>query len=145
MTNIFEALRSDHDIQRQLVSILVETEGDSDERRDAFAKLKTELTAHAIHEERHFYVPLMVDDLTQEKSRHSIAEHKEIDELVKKLESYEPNASQWLITAKELKHVVTHHLDEEEHEVFQLAGKALTEDQKASLARDYEQGMSEAR
>ena len=31
-----------------------------------------------------------------------------------------------------------HHLEDEEHAIFQLAGKVLTEAQKNSLAKDYE-------
>ena len=56
---IFERLRHDHDRQRQLIDDLVETQGESAERRNVFDELKRELDAHAKHEERHFYVPLM--------------------------------------------------------------------------------------
>lgn len=141
MTTIFEALRSDHEIQRQLADSLVETTGDSPERDELFARLRTELKAHATSEERHFYIPLMRDDLTQEKARHSVAEHHEIDELIEKLDEYERTASQWLVTARELRHKVHHHLDEEEQEVFQLAGKSLAESAKTDLASDYEAEM----
>ena len=80
--NIFEALREDHQTQRSLADILIKTSGDSDGRAEIFAKLKAELSAHAAAEERHFYVPLMRDDMTQEKARHSVAEHHELDLLV---------------------------------------------------------------
>lgn len=145
MTTIFEALRADHAIQRDLADRLVETTGASDERRTLFDRLRTELHAHAAAEERHFYIPLMQDDLTQEKARHSIAEHHDLDELVEQLEVYEMGASQWLVTAKALHHKVHHHLDEEEQEVFQLAGKALADDAKSSLAADYEVEMGAQR
>ncbi|MED5499568.1 MAG: hemerythrin domain-containing protein, partial [Pseudomonadota bacterium] len=36
---------------------------------------------------------------------------------------------------------VTHHLDEEEQEVFQLAGRALGDSEKTSLAKTYRQEM----
>ena len=45
--NIFEALRADHERQRDLAERLMSTEGDSDERRDLFGRLKVELEAHA--------------------------------------------------------------------------------------------------
>jgi len=38
-----------------------------------------------------------------------------------------------------------HHLDEGEHEVFQVAGEVLTEDQKTDLGRAYAESMAEAR
>ena len=51
------------------------------------------------------------------------------------------SSSAWLVAAKKLHHLVHHHLSEEEHEVFQLAGKALTEGQKESLAKQYNDAM----
>lgn len=143
--NIFEALRADHETQRDLIDRLVKTEGDSEERRELFDRLKTELEAHAGAEERYFYVPLMEHDLTQDKARHSVSEHKELDDFVEQLEEYEMSGSQWLQTAKELAHRLIHHLDEEEHEVFQMAGKALTEQDKQSFAEGYRDDMDRRR
>ncbi len=144
-TTIFEALRNDHDLQRELIEQLCATEGADGDRPAIFARLKFELEAHAKYEEREFYVPLMVEDLTQEKARHSVAEHKDLDDFVEQLESYDMSAPQWLITARELRHKLLHHLEEEEREVFQLAGKALSDEQKSSLAEQYVCAMDEAR
>ncbi|HBW97331.1 MAG TPA: hemerythrin [Pseudoalteromonas sp.] len=139
--NIFEALRHDHDKQRELVDALIQTHGDTQLRHKLMDELKTELEDHAKFEERYFYNPLMFDDLTHEKARHSVAEHHEIDELIEQLEDTEMSSSAWLVAAKKLHHLVHHHLSEEEHEVFQLAGKALTEGQKESLAKQYNDAM----
>ncbi len=135
--NIFEALRNDHDLQRSLLDDLVKTSGDTEKRDQTFEQLKKELAIHADAEERHFYIPLIDSDKTQEKARHSIAEHHEIDELIEELEETEYSSSSWLKIAKQLKEKVEHHLDEEEHEVFQMAGKVLSEKQKSDLAEDY--------
>ncbi len=142
---IFEALRQEHEIQRDLIAKLVKTEGDTEERKKLFKTLKHELAIHADAEERFFYVPLMQKDLTQEKARHSVAEHHDMDEMVEQLEDTEMDASNWLKIAKDLEHELIHHLDEEEHEVFQMAGKALTEKQKTSLATDYNKYIKENR
>ena len=77
---IFDAIRADHETQRTLIDILVDTTGDSEGRNEIFAKLEVELEAHAGAEERHFYVPLMEVDMTQDQARHSVAEHKELDD-----------------------------------------------------------------
>jgi hemerythrin-like domain-containing protein len=145
MSTIFEALREDHDVQRRLLDLLVKTHGDSEGRDELFARLKAELEHHAGAEERYFYVPLMETDLTQEKARHSVAEHHEIDELVEKLEQTDYSSPGWLTLAKRLQELVTHHLDEEEQEVFQLAGKALNEREKTALASDYRDDMERRR
>jgi len=141
--NIFEALREDHDLQRQLVDQLIETKGDSKERDQLFQRVKVELKSHATAEERCFYVPLMAHDMTQEKSRHSIAEHHEMDEMIEKLEETDYSSPAWLVEAKNLQHRVHHHLDEEEQEVFQLGGRVLDDKQKDDLAVDYQQVMTE--
>lgn len=143
--NIFEALREDHDVQRDLMDRLLRTKGDSDVRDMLFKKLKKELSIHADAEERHFYVPLIDSDKTQEKARHSIAEHHEIDELIEQLEETDYDSSAWLKIAKQLQGKVEHHLKEEEHEVFQMAGKVLSSDQKESLASAYQEHISKER
>ncbi|TDQ33237.1 hemerythrin domain-containing protein [Zeaxanthinibacter enoshimensis] len=143
--NIFEALREDHEIQRDLVKRLIETSGDQDARDELFIALRSELESHAEAEERHFYVPLIESDLTQEKARHSIAEHHEIDELIEELENTEYSSPGWLVTAKKLQEKVEHHLSEEEHEVFQMAGKVLSAKQKEDLAKSYRKYMADSR
>ena len=142
---IFESLRNDHETQRTLVGILTDTTGDSEGRNEIWAKLKVELSAHAGAEERYFYVPLMEHDMTQEAARHSVAEHKELDDFIEQLDGYDMSAPQWIQTAKELEERLLHHLEEEEKEVFPVAGKALGDDEKASLASDYDADMERRR
>ena len=132
---IFEALRLSHEKQRTLMIDLTQTQGASEERELLFASTKKELKNHAISEERHFYKHLIDFDLTQEKGRHSVAEHKEIEDFIEELEETEMSSPAWLAIAKKLSERLTHHLDEEEHEVFQMAGKVLNEKQKSELAK----------
>tara|TARA_B100001179_G_C18579096_1_gene399014 strand:- start:58 stop:498 length:441 start_codon:yes stop_codon:yes gene_type:complete len=140
---IFEALRESHDKQRRLLELLVETEGDSDGRDELFKRVKEELENHAGAEERALYMPMMEHDMTQEKARHSVAEHHEIDELIEALETTDYSSPGWLASAKKLQHLVTHHLDEEEQEVFQLAGRVFDDATKANLAEEYLQDMQD--
>ncbi|WP_430411731.1 hemerythrin domain-containing protein [Kordia sp.] len=142
---IFEAIRKDHDIQRKLFDELIETSGDSERRTQLFEALKHELKIHEDAEERHFYKPLISDDMMQEHARHGIAEHHEIDELVEKLEETEQDSSAWLKYAKDLQHKVLHHLEDEERTFFQLSGKVLSEKQKEELATKYVAFMDECR
>ena len=136
--NIFEALRVSHETQRALSARLLASEAGGPERHRIFLEPKRELLAHETAEERCFYVPLIEHDATVDASRHAISEHHEIDEMVEELEQQEFNAPGWMAGAKKLCEKVEHHLQEEETKFFQLAGKALTEAQKLSLAKDYE-------
>ena len=92
---------------------------------------------HALAEDRHFYIPLMQHDAGIDLSRHAIAEHHQIDELVEALEATEASSPAWLPLARKLTEKVEHHLHEEEQRFFQMAGKLLTDAQKSALAGDY--------
>lgn len=135
--NIFEALRQSHDLQRLLGQQLIQTQGDSPERRELFKRYKQELAVHATAEERHFYVPLLADDRGVDLSRHAIAEHHEMDEQVEALEETDWSSPGWLVKAKQLVEKVEHHLAEEEKKFFQMAGKILDEPAKKDLASAY--------
>lgn len=136
--NIFEALRVSHETQRALADQLMATRGDSPERLRLLRELQAELAAHETAEERCFYIPLMQHDVTMDASRHGIAEHHAMDELVAQLLATDRSASGWLVVAGQLQHKVLHHLKDEEQGIFQLAGKVLTEAQKIALAKEYE-------
>ncbi len=134
---IFEALRNDHDKQRALIKLLLGTHGDSDVRAEYYQQLKAELETHAVAEERHFYAPLMQLDNTVDLSRHGVAEHHQIDKFIAELDTLDMSSPQWLLTFKKLAHKVDHHLEEEEQEFFQQAGRALSDGEKEKLADHY--------
>lgn len=137
MSTIFEVLRQEHDQHRRLLKQLAETHGDSDERRELFSQLQTELSSHANAEERAFYAVLLSDAGSQPKSSHSIKEHQEIEEALTELAEMDFSSPQWLPKFKQLKHDVEHHESEEEQEVFQVAGKVLSEKQKHELVSTF--------
>lgn len=143
--NIFQSIEQDHHIQRQLADQLLATSGDTEERRELFARLKQELAAHADAEERYFYVPLIKIDSTQDHARHGIAEHHEIDELVEKLEQTEFSSPAWLSFAKDLVHKVKHHLAEEEKDYFPVAESIISNDKADVLGDEYLAAMLKQR
>ncbi|MFJ3487407.1 hemerythrin domain-containing protein [Pseudomonas sp. NPDC090202] len=146
--NIFEALRESHERQRGYAKALIHTHGESKARAEAWKQLKAELQAHETAEERFFYVPLMKYDNGVDLSRHAIAEHHEMDEMMETLDDTEMSSPAWLAAAKKLSEKVHHHLEEEEQKFFQMAGKLLNDKQKESLAggyvKEYEEQLAEA-
>lgn len=142
MSNIFDTLRESHQKQRLLMDALVNTSGDSSTRREFYQDLKHELKQHAVAEERTFYAPLIKEDKTVEMSRHGIAEHHEIDKIIEQLDNTKFSSPGWLTIMQSLKHKVSHHLEEEEHRFFQIAGKVFTSKQKQDLAEEYLEEMS---
>ena len=142
---IFDVISDDHQTQRTLVSLLTETEGASEGRAELWSRLKRELQAHAGAEERFFYVPLMEHDMTQAAARHSVAEHQELDDFIERLDRYDMSAPQWLQTARQLADRLTHHLDEEETEIYPVAGRVLSDAEKTSLGSEYVEDMERRR
>lgn len=136
--NIFQALIVDHDRQRELCDRLLDAKQATDESLRIFEDLKNELAAHETAEERFFYVPLFEHDSTVDASRHAIAEHHEMDEMVEELEKIDPHALEWAQKVQALCDKVNHHLKEEEEKFFPQAGEVLTEEQKEGLAADYQ-------
>lgn len=135
--NIYEALRESHKEQRRMCDELINSEPDTNARKRIFKSLKVELEAHAAAEERFLYCVMMMDDAGLTSSRHALAEHHEIEEMLEELTTNDPTVAGWLTKAKTLCDQVLHHLEEEETKFFQLSGKILTEKQKVSLANEY--------
>ena len=142
---IYEAIKRDHDIQRDLCDKIVKTSGDSQERNELWQKLKKELQVHAVAEERFFYKPLISTDKMQEDARHGMAEHHEMDELIEELDDTDMSSPRWLATVEKLKEKVEHHLKDEEKEFFDKARDVYEEEKAENLANQYEAAMREYR
>lgn len=142
---IYDVIKKDHDIQRDLCSKIAETSGASHERQKLWIELKKELQVHAVAEERHFYSPLIATDKMQEDARHGIAEHHEMDELIEELDNTDMSSPHWLATVEKLVEKVTHHLEDEEEDFFDKAEDIYSEHEAVSLAKDYQNTMDEYR
>ena len=134
---IFDAIRESHDLQRDLCRKLTASRGDMAARELLFLQLKIELMAHAAAEERHLYVPLLMQDGGLDASRHALHEHHEVDELLEDLSVRNKKQPGWIATAKKLSFKVRHHLKEEESKFFQTAGRLLSTTEKKRLAGKY--------
>ena len=134
---IFDAIRESHDLQRDLCRKLTASRGDMAARELLFLQLKIELMAHAAAEERHLYVPLLMQDGGLDASRHALHEHHEVDELLEDLSVRNKKQPGWIATAKKLSFKVRHHLKEEESKFFQTAGRLLSTTEKERLAGKY--------
>ena len=138
---LFELLHQSHDIQRSLCRQLIATRANLARRELLFLQLKIELEAHAAAEERFVYCPILLTDAGLSVSRHALAEHHDIEEYCEDLSVRDKAGEGWLDTAKKLSAKVRHHLKEEEKKFFKVAGRILTDKQKALLARRYQKDV----
>lgn len=131
---IFQSLKADHDRHRDLFARITSSDPDSSERAELFEELRVELQAHAAAEEESLYATMLGNPDLRDEARHSVSEHKEIDDFLGELVQAEPSSDQWAKTFKELRHRYLHHIEEEEEEMFPAAAKDLDEETKARLA-----------
>lgn len=136
---IFADLKADHDQQRKLLAQIAETSGDSEERRTLFETLMLDLSAHAAAEEESLYASMLGNPELREDARHSVSEHKEVDDMLGELRELKMSSPGWLVKFKEMRHRYEHHIDEEEEEMFPAASKEMSRDETERLGRYFEE------
>jgi len=135
---IFKDLKADHDRHRDMLARLGETQGDSPERRELFEALRRELQAHAAAEEEALYATMLADPDLRDEARHSVSEHKEIDDFLGELLDIDMGSGAWLMKFKDMRLRYLHHIDEEEEEMFPTAAKSLSAEAEREIARTFE-------
>ena len=136
---IFKELKSDHDRHRKLLKQLAATsDEDGEKREDLFEDLRQELQAHAAAEEESLYATMLGKPDLRDEARHSVSEHKEIDDFLGELVEFDFTSEEWTEKFEEMKERYLHHIDEEEEEMFPSASEGLTSEEEAKLARIFE-------
>jgi iron-sulfur cluster repair protein YtfE (RIC family) len=126
---------------REALSLLERLEGTaarrSSARSELFEQLRDALTLHTKIEEEVFYPALENFTETSALIKESYAEHRHVDELLERMSSAEQaNNTDWPQLLAELKRAVTHHVDEEENQLFPQAARLLTRDQLADMTNE---------
>jgi len=134
---IFQELKRDHDKHRDLLEKLSDADS-RDERRDLFETLRKELQAHAAAEEESLYATMLGNPDLRDEARHSVSEHKEIDDKLGELQEADEASSEWEETFGELRHRYLHHIEEEEEEMFPKADEELSPQTEERLAEVFE-------
>jgi hemerythrin superfamily protein len=134
-----ELLKQDH---RKVEKIFSELEKSKD-RKSLFNQLDQELTVHAEIEEKIFYPAGKEAEPTRDIVLESIEEHKQVKMVLADLEAADKNTDEWLAGLKVLKEDVTHHVGEEENELFPKIKKVLSKDQLEQLGTRMEKMKTE--
>lgn len=142
-TAIFDRLKQDHDRHRELLDRLAATSGESAERETLFKELTEELKAHAAAEEQALYSTMLRKPPTTGETRHSVAEHHEIEEALNDLAATDMATGGWLTKFKSFEHDYRHHIDEEEEEHFPDFAKYLDAEDMRHMEKVFERRKSE--
>ena len=136
--DIFERLKRDHDKHRDLLAKLFAAEGRDEERKRLFEEFKVEVTAHAAAEEETLYSTMLARETLRHDAVHSVAEHKEISDLLEELADTDVGSDQWRAEFQKLADRYTHHIEEEETEMFPAAADGLSDEKIAELKACFE-------
>jgi hemerythrin superfamily protein len=133
--DIYSYLHNDHQKVSNLMEQILAT-NDKSSRGSLLQQMKELLLLHAKTENATFYKALENNNQTKERIEHAQEEHHEIEEYLTNLGAQESNTDKWFEQFGELKHAVTHHVEEEEGEIFEHAQQVLTNDQAVQLAAE---------
>ncbi|MEN7536305.1 hemerythrin domain-containing protein [Aurantiacibacter flavus] len=128
--DIFARLKRDHEKHRDLLDKMSQTHGESDERKVLFEEFTKEVKSHAAAEEQALYSTMLRKPDTTDETRHSVAEHHEIEEALNDLAATDMSSSAWMAKFKQLDHDYRHHIDEEEEDHFPDFEDYLTDEDR---------------
>jgi hypothetical protein len=135
---IFADLKADHDRHRELLVQIASTAPGDAERDRLFEAFRIEVSAHAAAEEESLYAMMLGKPDLRDDARHSVSEHKEIDDFFGELADLDTASDTWRKTFDKMRHRYEHHIDEEEQEMFPAAAEELSDDEEAKLAQVFE-------
>ena len=131
--DIFERLKTDHDHHRTILDQMAQTSGETEERKTLLEQFTKEVKSHAAAEEQALYSTMMRKPPTTDDTRHSVAEHHELDEAMNDLAATEMSSAAWMAKFKQLDHDYRHHIDEEEQDHFPDFEKHLTQEDREHM------------
>jgi len=137
--DIFERLKQDHDRQRELLDQIERSGGAGEDRARLFERFTIDAKSHAAAEEQALYSTMLRKPETTDETRHSVAEHHEIEVALNDLAATDLESGEWMEKFRELKHDYLHHIDEEEEEHFPDFERYLTSADEAYMREVFEQ------
>jgi hemerythrin superfamily protein len=135
---IFADLKADHDRHRELLTQIASTAPGDAERDRLFEAFRIEVSAHAAAEEESLYAMMLGKPDLRDDARHSVSEHKEIDDFFGDMAELDSSSDTWRKTFDKMRHRYEHHIDEEEQEMFPAAAEELSDEEEAKLAEVFE-------
>lgn len=137
--DIYQYIEKDHRAVADLMQQVVD-DRDPQRRKRLLDKIRTELLLHLDSEEVTFYRAIervaQSRPAVHEQMGHAEDEHQEVREYLMQLAALDVGDDAWIETFGEMKHAVSHHVEEEETQVWKKARALFDEDQAHQLAKD---------
>ncbi len=106
--------------------------------RNLLEKFTKEVKSHAAAEEQALYSTMLRKPPTTDETRHSVAEHHELNEALNDLAATDMSSSAWMAKFKQLDHDYRHHIEEEEEDHFPDFEKHLDDDDIAHMEKVFD-------
>lgn len=135
---IYQDLKRDHDKQRDMLARLADFSTPSEARQQLFEEFRLELQSHAAAEEESLYATMLGAPELRDDARHSVSEHKEVDDVLGELMNLEFDSDEWKEKFFHMRRRYEHHIEEEEEEMFPAAAEELDDATEEKLADIYE-------
>jgi len=133
---VIPVLEADH---RKVEALFKEIEESNDKEQTAqlFKQLKADLTAHSIAEEETVYRRFAGAEGMEEIVEDSQQEHEDLRALLDETSDLLGKRAAFMEKVQELKNVVTHHVEEEENEMFKLIRAHSSEEERIGLTGEF--------
>jgi hemerythrin superfamily protein len=132
--DIYSELEKDHKKVLALVDELVAAEKSDDKTRNKLiGQIRDELIPHARAEEAVLYNSIRDIETASGVVAHAYTEHLEAETILRSLQVTGAVNMTWVAGAKKLKEALSHHIAEEEGEVFAAAKKLFIEEEAVAM------------
>ena len=145
--DILDTLKQEHEEVKELLADLQQAQTAA-QRRGLVEKIKTALIPHTKAEQKVLYdaVIKLRDKDAQVDGYEGYLEHEWASKTLQRLDSLpDATSSEHKATAKVLKELVEHHIEEEESNVWEDAEKNFSREQRAQMNVAYETAKSRVR
>lgn len=147
MKNAIDMLKEDHRKVTGLLEDLTQTTTRAEKkRRQLLEKIEQELELHTHLEEEIFYPAFKEAGNSQHAKTYfeALEEHRAVNELVlPDLAKTEPTSEKFSGRAKVLKELITHHIEEEEKDMFRMAKDTFSKEELDELGKRMTQRKQE--
>jgi hemerythrin superfamily protein len=137
-SDILDTLQTEHDEVQALLDKLVESE-DGREQRSLVTKIKQALIPHSKAEEQVVYTPVAA--LTGEKPKidgaEGFTEHALATATLMQLDKLTPNTPEFKADAKVLRELISHHVREEEKNIWAQIQENFSDEQRERMNQDF--------
>ena len=138
-TDILDTLKEEHELVASLLKRLVESDKSS-ERKSLVRQIKANLTPHVKAEQKILYDSIIAvkDKKAQQDGEEGYIEHALAERTLTSLDKIANAMSpEYSATAKVLKELIEHHVQEEESNVWSDARKHFSSDERKAMNQRY--------